>query len=70
MLSSFLEYYWGAAPITISVELEQAVQQSPRIFLVTGPETEIEAYFADYGPPTQELQFGTLRLLVFEASNS
>jgi hypothetical protein len=72
LLNGLLETYWGAAPVVPSAEWASLEERPRRVFLVTAQEADgtaqIEALFDAYGPPTQDLAFGELRLAVFEAS--
>jgi hypothetical protein len=71
LLNGLLEHYWGVAPAVPSAEWASLEERPRRVFLVTSQEADgaeqIEALVDAYGPPTQDLEFGELRLVVFEA---
>jgi 4-amino-4-deoxy-L-arabinose transferase-like glycosyltransferase len=71
LLNGLLEAYWGEAPAVPSTEWASHEERPRRVFLVTVQEADgaeqIEALYDAYGPPIQDLEFGELRLVVFEA---
>lgn len=66
LLNGLLEHYWGAAPLMMPDELASAAEQPARIFLVAAQDANLEAWLQEYGPAGRDVQFGTLRVIVFE----
>jgi 4-amino-4-deoxy-L-arabinose transferase-like glycosyltransferase len=72
LLNGLLEDYWGAAPAITTEEWASLQEHPQRVTLVTSQEVDraalVAELFGGYRPPTQDLEFGELRLAVLEAS--
>jgi 4-amino-4-deoxy-L-arabinose transferase-like glycosyltransferase len=66
LLNGLLEHYWGVARLLLPDEMASTAPRPTRTLLVAPGDADLDVWFQEYGPSVQDVQFGELRVVVFE----